>query len=359
MRVTGAATISPVGPDYLNTCAAIRAGIRRPAELPYYDALDPDTLDALPVIGYPIMGYTEGFYGLALWVRIAELCLAELVRNARLPDSGDQHFWSRTGLFAVTPRLTDERFGIEEAVDPADVKDLYFRRLLGIWKFPIGPSNLYLNSNGHAGTISALRECGDILDSGLLDRMIVIAVDSYLDPMTLDALTTSARLRTSELDVGLIPGEAGACILVERNGAHLPYRPNVIAVLEQPSVEIEERHFRSGKPNHGIALAKAATRALADGAQPFRGLVVSDLNGEEWRAQELGWARSRLAKNLAVSTRNFLYPAISTGETGAASAAVSICAAIHYLTRDNTLTDALVLSSSETGEVGAVRITHN
>jgi len=88
--------------------------------------------------------------------------------------------------------------------------------------------------------------------------------------------------------------------------------------------------------------------------KPFNGDLISDCNGEEWRAQELGSARMRLGNELGNATR-FLFPGSSMGDVGAASAALGICLGVRALQRGYARGDqSLVIASSDYGAVGAV-----
>jgi 3-oxoacyl-[acyl-carrier-protein] synthase-1 len=69
---------------------------------------------------------------------------------------------------------------------------------------------------GHAGAATAMQRALQELESGRLERVLLVAADSLLDPTALQWLAEESRLKTDDLPVGLQPGEAGACLLVER-----------------------------------------------------------------------------------------------------------------------------------------------
>ncbi|PTL80674.1 hypothetical protein [Vitiosangium sp. GDMCC 1.1324] len=187
---------------------------------------------------------------------------------------------------------------------------------------------------------------------------MVLAVDSYLDPFTLEWLEQRRRLKTGERPVGLMPGEAGAALLVESRTSALRRGARVQASIRAIATGQESRHLFQDKPNTGEALAAVAAACLDAGAPgaPFGGDIVLDLNGEEWRAREWGHARVRLAQHLEESSR-WVLPSVSVGDVGAASGAVGLCVAVRSLVRRYSRgRQVLALSSSEWGDVGAILV---
>jgi len=83
--------------------------------------------------------------------------------------------------------------------------------------------------------------------------------------------------------------------------------------------------------------------------------MIVDLNGEEWRAKELGGALARLGPRMTgcrLST-----PATSLGECGAASGGVGLCMAIRAFEREYAASSqSIVASMSDSGAFSAIRI---
>jgi 3-oxoacyl-[acyl-carrier-protein] synthase-1 len=356
LALTGTAMISAVAPDLANSCAAIRAGLQRSEPLSYFSLLDSESQETIPPIGRPILGFTEGFFVQGLWIRLGVACLQHLVNSAGLPSRFDNKFWAATGLLAITPPITDGRFESDDTYTTQQLKSAYLGRLFEIAPFPISNENMDVICIGHAGTIAALARAGTMIATIGLERVIILAVDSYLDPMTLDWLVGLGRLKTAENPVGLIPGEAGACCMVESLVASQTRRAAVGAVIQEPALGSEDNHYFSGKKTQGVALAGAISRALSQSASPipFSGDVIADLNGEEWRAYELACARVRVGSQLDEEAA-LTFPANSLGETGSASGAVAICMAARSLQRGYaSQKTTLVVSSGDYGQVGAV-----
>jgi 3-oxoacyl-[acyl-carrier-protein] synthase-1 len=118
----------------------------------------------------------------------------------------------------------------------------------------------------------------------------------------------------------------------------------------------EANDFFSGMSNRGVSLSKAIQQALqADGATAsFSGDLISDHNGEEWRAVELAGARLLLDTQLNRDA-SLILPAACIGDVGAASGAVAVGVAVRAFMRNYASSDrVLVLCSSDHGDVGAI-----
>jgi 3-oxoacyl-[acyl-carrier-protein] synthase-1 len=127
------------------------------------------------------------------------------------------------------------------------------------------------------------------------------------------------------------------------------------AVVDEVGLGKEADHFFSGKVNRGIGLSQAIDQALSNTSVtlPFAGDLISDLNGENWRAYELAGTRILLSHKIS-SEAPLILPCISLGEVGAASGGVALCVAIQSFARHYSHSDrVLILTSSERGDVGA------
>src|SRR4051795_1904300 len=111
MVISGVGMVTSVGHNFVDACAAIRAGIVRPYPWDEFLLVDEETQAPMPLTAHPIQGLTEGFYGLGLWVRLAQLCVNDLVVRLQAANDVPQTFWRRTALLAVTPDWNGERFG--------------------------------------------------------------------------------------------------------------------------------------------------------------------------------------------------------------------------------------------------------
>jgi 3-oxoacyl-[acyl-carrier-protein] synthase-1 len=344
--------VSSVGRDVVTACAATRAGVRRPSEVAGVPLLD-DEGGTTPMAGYPIRGFTDGFFLTGRWIRMAQACLVDLVRYGALPAAEDSGFWSRTGLMLATPWLDEDRFQEPESDGLADFGRDYAAPLLRLAGVPVATEHVGVVSLGHGAAAVAVLRAADALGEGALDRVIVLAADTYVDPYTLEWLAQHGRLKTPEAPAGLIPGEASAAFLLETETAARRRGARVEAVLEAAAAGTEANHFFTDEVNAGLGLSDVIAQLLPADAV-FDGDLFTDLNGENWRAYELGCAQARLGGRLAGDVRVVL-PCDSLGETGAASAVIAVCMAVRSFVRGyGTKGRALVVSSSEHGHLGGL-----
>jgi 3-oxoacyl-[acyl-carrier-protein] synthase-1 len=352
--ITSLGMVSSVGNDVITACASIRAGVTRPRPLDYFQFLDEETGEMVAVTGHPIRGLTEGFTILGRWMRLGAACVGDLVRQGELPPATDVAFWRGTGLLAVTPYHNDERLGGSESTPLDLVRMAYLDPLRASLKLPI--DHLDLVPSGPAGAVEAIQRADRWLAAKGLERAIVLAADSYCDPLTLEWLVKHRRLKTADAPVGLAPGEAGACFLLESTTSARRRQARTQLAVEGVAVGLEKNHLFTEEINQGQALSTALGQTLAAAAGPFGGDLVCDLNGENWRAAELGYARVRLPQRLGEGLRLVL-PALSLGDTGAASGAVSVCVAARALVRGYSRSDrVLIAASSERGHVGTLSL---
>lgn len=354
LPITGLGLVTAVGRSVGASCAAIRAGVSRPEPVPI-DAVDEETLEPLAVMGHPARGLTDGFVLAARWLQLARASVADLVHAAPLPAAADAASWGRTALFAALPPVRSARFQNEEG-DPEALRAALLEPLCRGADLPVDPRRQRLFPRGNTAALEALGAAAEELRRGQVDRVLVLAVDSLLDPLSLEWLAGAGRLKTDEVPTGLSPGEAAACVLVEHEASARRRQAAVLARLSAPALS-QGRPLDADPPDAGEALAACAARALArlSPGAPFQGDVVSDLNGEAWRAMQWGTAQVRLGG--ALGEHRLHAPAEAVGDTGAASGALAICYAAHLIARGASARPAaLVLSSAEDGRAAAAAV---
>jgi 3-oxoacyl-[acyl-carrier-protein] synthase I len=352
LAITAMGMISAVGRDAATSCASLRAGITRTRGIQSFTVLDVDEHELIPLLACPVHGFAEGFQRLGTWVRLAAAALRDLLRSSSLPGGSDMSFWQHTALLAVTPILDAQRFDGMEWTTSSILKD-YVQAVARLCGISLRTDLAEVIPAGHAGAAMAIERASEMVGQGV-SRVLVLAADSYLDPVALEWLAGSGRLKTPGNPTGLIPGEAAACVLLEPLSAARLRNRRPIAVLHRFAVDSEQDNYVSGKRSQGGALASVIERVFEPQADSiYPGDLIADVNGEEWRAYELGTARVRLRDRLD-STR-FLYPAVSFGETGAASGVAGLCVAALSLERGYARGGAAVVTnSSDNGCVGAM-----
>ncbi|MBZ4417960.1 hypothetical protein [Myxococcus sp. RHSTA-1-4] len=357
LAVTGLGMMTAVGYGAVGTLAALRADMDRPHTHPTFRVVDGEGGEAA-VVGYPVTGFAEGFTGPGAWVRLALGAFADLVHGAELPPATDEDFWRRTGLTLLGPAADTERFSelLDEAPDAWE--RLYARPVVEALRIPWAPGHMRVLGLGHCALAEAVQRAGEDMAARRVDRVVVLAADSYLDAESLSWLCGQGRLKGALGPMGTMPGEAGAAVLVEAGtvarGRCAARGGRVLAVALSES---REQGAPSTPEELGRALAEVVRRVLPE-QRPFVGDVLLDLNGEAWRAQAWGHAQMFLTREHVDFERcRATLPAECLGETGAASAPLALGVAVGaFVWGHNPEGQALVLSLSESGRAAAIRL---
>ncbi|MCY1080755.1 beta-ketoacyl synthase N-terminal-like domain-containing protein [Archangium lansingense] len=341
--VTGIGMVTSVGFGAYPACAAIRAGIVRMNELDKSQRIADRPSWKPPLIGSPLKGLTDGYFGMGRWTRMTVDGLRDLMVNARL---GGQEF-EQLGIYLGLPSgggISQER------------RQQLAARIAQWLQLPGLQSRIRIYSEGHASALKALQDALTQLQQGRFTQAVIGGVDSLVERERLTQLWTEGRLKTDENAVGLIPGEAAAFFLVESPVQARRRKAEVLAWLEAPSVAHEPVSPASGQPCNGLGLGRAISTTLVGltdrGAHT--GLILSDLNGELYRAEEFSKMVPRALQHLQQPWRLW-HPADCIGDTGAASSAISVCVGARALARGYAGTDnVLVCASSDEGLRGSV-----
>lgn len=344
VMITGIGMVTPAGASAHAACAAIRAGITRFAELdPGPRGGDAGALE--PVVGSVIQGVTEGTRGLGRFTRLAADALRDLMGNAGLlaDDLATAGFY----LALPPPDRPPE--------DPRLARDLG-ARIERFCRIKGAAARTRVFAGGHAAVIEAMRAALADLRDGTFTAAVVGGVDSLVEPETVRFFLAQGRLKTPDGRVGFLPGEGAAFLLIEAPAAARARGAGVLCSIEAPSLAIEPVTVTARGPCDGSGLSAAIDATLSrlgdQGAET--GLLLTDLNGEPYRAEELGYAVVRALRHVKAPFRLW-HAADCIGDTGAASGAIAACTGARALHRGYARTNhALLCASSDGGLRGAV-----
>ncbi|MDA8137276.1 MAG: hypothetical protein M0036_01380 [Desulfobacteraceae bacterium] len=356
LGITSIGLISSVGRDAATSCASIRAGISRIGPVEHFPVLDMDSQNARPLSGHPIRGLTDGYSALARWLVLSRLAFLDLVAFGALPSNGDTAFWQNTGLVVVLPVLDDDRLEYAAHCHPENIDATFVQPLLERLGYPLRRQNIELLAQGRTGILQALMKADGDFKSRRFARCILLAVDAYLDGSTLGWLAEADRLKTEERETGLMPGEAAAAVMVEPLSSAKSQGAKSLATICHAVHAEEIAPFLSDTPNHGKSLSTTIKAVLKHPniTAPFKGDIIADLNGENWRAYEFGAAVSRLPREI-LGDYQLVLPCTSVGDTGAASTALQLVIGARALQRGYASSHfCLIACSSLDGQVGAI-----
>lgn len=345
---------SCLGP-VVTACAAFRAGIVRPGASVDVTTFVPGDREPQPVTVHELPVATFGFSGEGRLVAIAMEALEDLATHCSLEKIGHE-----AGVFLALP---DFSTGAEPREAPTAAMQLG-RKVLGRALEGLGLSwpeeRWRFFTGGSAGFALALEAARRELERHTWETCIVGGLDSRVDPEHMRGLLRERRLKTADNPVGLLPGEAGALLVLRSRGRNQGAERLPSVELELVHVECEPHHVGSGRLPDGAALSRCVQAVI--GAHPRGGggpLLLSDLNGEEWRAWEWGNALVRLKGSGALDgDAPEWIPATGFGDTGAASGAVSACLAVRaFQRRYAPARRIVVVSQSDSGERAAFAVT--
>jgi 3-oxoacyl-[acyl-carrier-protein] synthase-1 len=321
--------------------AAFRCGMSKPCELPEWPYFDEVEQDEHFLIGYPAMDVAAGFQGIGRLLRLGTMALSDLgssVDFAKLEPS-------RLGIILVLPTaFAESEWTADELID----------RLCKLSKLSIDSKHIRTSVDGRLGVANAIQDALAQISSRQLDHVIVGAIDSHLMTDRLYALLQTRGIKTVDNPVGFIPGEAAVFVLLELKDRAKRRDGDIGAVIHPPTVIVPDNSEESNSPQQqpGSVLSKAILNSLhiASSPIPLQGTVYTDLNGTTPRALEFGGALVQISSACPFSGWQQALPALSFGETGAASALVATCMAVRAFDRGYAHGDhALIISSEDTG----------
>lgn len=372
LTVSAIGIVSSVGWDAHTTCASIRAGLSRPQPLSGTLVMDPSEGKSEPAVGHPILELTDGFSASARWLCMGAEALGDLQRRAAADAGLDA--WDEAALVVVTPDLEGERFMFDEHCHPEWVQRTLPRGLLERVHPAAGDVPAALIPAGRAAPFVLLEQAEALMRQTGARRLVFLVVDSWLDGHSFTWLREQGRLQSPEQSNGFAPGEAAVALLLEpadavrRRGTRPMATVVGYGVGEEPSEAAPEDLDEESEAEvvfnmlaTGTALTNAMWSSLeaAEGAGalkrgPSSGLALyADLNGEAWRARDLGIALHRVASRWRLEDNAHL-PAASVGDVGAAAGALGLALAARALQQSHHGgASALVVCRDEAGASGA------
>lgn len=361
--VVGLGMVASLGADVATSCAAARAGLSRSAPVEHYLVRSEVEGDPEPVIGHQASLFTRGFEGEARLVRLAQGALTDLMARSAGVDwmSGGVRFYmalpSAWRCYEGIELIADEEGQRARAAKLAALREdtasaghrsdpvrgtriLRKAAALAKWPTEIPAPTCFA---GHAGGLEAVNAALSDLSTNAARVAVVLGIDSLLDEETLDWLNSCQRLKCDATPAGCQPGEAAVAIGLTLEAPARP-APRVRAV----SIAQEPRSLLAGGSGTGQGLATA----IAECAKAVPGeiaWVVSDHNGEVYRANDWGYALVRLRSQFeSFAAPVVWYPAASFGDIGAASALAGICIAARAWDRNYApAATALIAAASE------------
>ena len=369
VAITSIGMACSLGLDSACACAAARAGLVRMGELNTLNyALEPDFgpegLDGPALLATHMLPVTGGgTTGIAKLLALARPALSELLLNMRLAPAQ----WARTALLInVSDGYFQSRFEVpaETAADDApgyaarweQIARELPRRLCAEFGLPIENGRRSILLGGHAGFADLLLHADHLLRAGEIDRCIVGAVESCLDPQAILAYARAGALKCGTNPAGFIPGEAAAFALIERPEDAPSGRVALTVKAVSQASDVPYFQVDSAPEGRGLAscLAQILTATQSMGSPE---VIVTDLNGSERRAADWGGALVQVRAERSDFNFETWLPARSFGEIGAASGGIGVCQLFRAVDRGYAPRNgALIALCSEDGARSVIHL---
>ncbi|HYV48317.1 MAG TPA: hypothetical protein VFA20_25830 [Myxococcaceae bacterium] len=343
VAITGLGAITPIGGGAAQTCASIRAGLNRFEDYPYYNTLtpDPEWDEPEPLVASRSAGVALGVQGPDRMLALALPALREALEDARLL----RRQMKRAALLLALPEdhPSLSRWNL----------DVFAEALLQRGGLTEHLPQVTVAAHGNAGALRAVAQASSLLHRRGADACLVLAADTYFAPERLRALDEEKRLKSSFNPDGFLPGEAACALVLETEESARARGRTPLGVIRALAEATESQPFTSDKQSTGAGLTNVLRALLPGAGERF---VLTDHNGESYRAFEWGVARVRVGERLG-EVKELLHPAMSVGDVGAAAGALQIACAVAAFERGYApAPEALVLCGSDSGLRAGARV---
>lgn len=370
--ITGMGMATALGSSEMGSNAA-RAGISMiqllDYEVPNVDDLKQEA-ETSPIKGHPYHNFTEGKAGLDRLICLGQDGLKELMETSGLKDL------SKCGLIV---NLSDGFHGavveLSEAQDKSDngqaqesnlakKQETYRQDLIAQLLAGAGcdtqPSFSTIGFGGKPGIVNSLALAQTLLDQGQVEKCIIGAIESCLDPEYLQVCLKLEILKTEHNSSGFIPGEAGAFLLLEKQSQATKTNSHCYAVVDSYHIaqSTSQRFLNDESTIDQVQCLCETLSHCINTSTPENITLVSDFSGEPERAKTWAYTQTRLSNLLkSLEIKQSSYPAIQFGEVGAAFAYIALILACQAYTKGYAPSDnTLIWTLSDNGTSASVMI---
>jgi 3-oxoacyl-[acyl-carrier-protein] synthase-1 len=327
MFIVATGMVCPVGLNAAAACAAMRAGISAFKELPYHDN------QGEPIIGATVPGIESSTRKTSRLVELLVKSLADLLKSESLPS------WDSVPLLV----------GLAEPDRPVvrvDLAATIVDQVQESLKLRFHPQHSRAFTVGHTAAFQALAAARQLLGEKTIPACLVCGVDSLVDAQTLLWLDRCFRLKTAVNRDGVIPGEAAAAVLLQRQSTTGSTEIAGLGFGE------EKAHILSEEPLLGLGLTEAVGTALAEAKLGLHEIECrfSDVTGELYGFKELPLVEGRLMRVVRKKEQPLWHWSETIGDAGAAAGVAQLVLADEAFRNDFAPGDRLLcMTSSRSG----------
>lgn len=300
LAIASFGAVTNIGTDAAQTLSSWISQVRATRRVTLDGHADPFTIADIPDITSGL-SYTDRLF------RLAASALAEAF-DGSLPPSVDEGCLNILILPAAIP--VAERKAFEARID-------------SLW--PESKTQFRILAGGSTAGWHALEIAYQALVTDRdLNQVTLLAVDSLCDPQVLAQAADKNWLLQSGNSEGYVPGEAAACIVLQR-ASNATSVPSGRFIIHRPASSTSAERLWPDNPSpSGEHLTSALTAALErSGMGPEHiGLLVSDMDGSSWRAKVEQSALGRAFFSKAPACQHWR-PSTLLGQVGTTSGLIA------------------------------------
>ncbi|MCK4707520.1 MAG: hypothetical protein KAU21_02800 [Gammaproteobacteria bacterium] len=339
--ITGLGMVSSIGNDWAQSCTAYHAGINQFME---YEDFFPENEELDFSDPAPLIGARAPYFNTDMESnrapRLALPALQELIHSSNI----ERDLFDKLDLLvtvATGPRLKTE----------AEITNEFTDKILNVSKNATGIRERI--KAAHTGFPALLSIAQEKVLKENKQCFVLVTIDSYHYPETLEALDENKRIKSKRAKDGFIPGEAAVAVLVETVEHAVNRKAKIKAYIESIAHAREENTIFSDKPSSGNGLVTAIKNVCSAANNYSPEWVLCDLNGESYRAYEWGMAQVKLSNEFN-KLKTVWHPADCFGDVGSSSGAVMMAVAIHAFEKGYAPSQrALIFCSEDDGKRAA------
>lgn len=330
LAILGHAAVTAVGLTSAQTCAAIRAGVKRfsPIEAAVLDDDEPQIGARVPAD--PRLRASEREWLLNLAGRALRECplAPEVALLWQVPEPHRAHALSPPDMSADAELLASLAAHVGQSMS----------------------EHSRVIRSGAAGVVEGLGVALELIGAGKVERCVIGGADSLLRPHDLDRLARDQRLIAPGRSQALVPGEGAAFVAVG------PARPGRVAI-RGIGLGYEQATVLAGQRSVGEAFASAFESAIQAAGLPEAEIdfVVGNHNGERYDAWETSHTNARCYRTRR-ERLPVIWPAASTGELGVAGGALALLVAASAIEQDYAVGPTAAVQVRSEAELRAVAL---
>ena len=348
---------------FADSCAGFRAGINRFVAHQEIQTMRAGDEEPTPLTVSPAANNLWCYQGIAKTVKMLEIAYKDFIANYQQPVPTDS-----LQILLATPDPEDRALDMD--IPPNTSLEAGLHEYISALSEPLNSkldsileqAQLQCVFGDRVAFARILQKAINLINSGEARHCLLLVADSLLDDEMLDLQLANNLVKTGDNPLGYIPGEGAAVILLSSQPPTKPGKNSINAKIgvsihrENIDFEDEQAELNQWQGNTLLKLTQSQTKDLYEN-QWFPQLI-SDINGEERRAIELGnfMVKLKLAYPNA-SFLNHIVPALSFGEVGCMTGALAFATVIASRQRDYANSNEFLITLSEAyGKRAAIKM---